>query len=133
MTLDYSKEDTDCCAVAVIDYEGLSTLNVPSTVEPSASVFEAFGVDTDLINQSSKVRPQKPDPGIDHGQPAPDIASGMSPTAVGERVIDAVRDNSFYIITHDDYRDIIAMRHDSILEALDEHARRYGSSSGRSV
>ncbi len=90
-------------------------------------------VDTDLINQSSKVRPEKLDPGIDHGQPAPDIATGMSPAAVGERVIDAVRDNSFYIITHDDYRDIIAMRHDGILEALDEHARRYGSSSGRSV
>ncbi len=90
-------------------------------------------VATDLINQSSRVRPDALDPGIDHGQPAPDIATGMLPAAVGERVIDAVRDNSFYIITHDDYRDIIAMRHDSILEALDEHARRYGSSSGRTV
>jgi hypothetical protein len=51
--------------------------------------------------------------------------------AVGERVIDAVRGGDFYIITHDDYRDIVAMRHDGILDALDAHASRYGSTSGR--
>ena len=90
-------------------------------------------VATDLINQSAKVRPDDLETGVDHGQPAPDIAAGLSPAAVGERVVDAVRDNSFYIITHDDYRDIIAMRHDGILEALDDHARRYGSSSGRTL
>jgi len=90
-------------------------------------------VATDLINQSAKVRPSELDPGIDHGQPAPDIAQGMLPGAVGERVMDAVKDNGFYIITHDDYRDVIAMRHDGILQALDEHVQRYGSSSGRAV
>ncbi len=35
LTLDYSKEDTDCCGLAVIQYEGLSTLNSPSTNTPS--------------------------------------------------------------------------------------------------
>ena len=90
-------------------------------------------VATDLINQSAKVRPEGLETGIDHGQPAPDIATGLSPADVGDRVVDAVRDNNFYIITHDDYRDIIAMRHDGILEALDDHARRYGSSSGRTL
>jgi hypothetical protein len=48
---------------------------------------------------------------------------------VGEQVLDAVREGTFYIITHDDYRDIIKMRHDGILEALDNHARRYGSTA----
>jgi NAD(P)-dependent dehydrogenase (short-subunit alcohol dehydrogenase family) len=90
-------------------------------------------VDTNLITQSSAMRPESLDPGIDHQQPAPDVASGISPLAVGEQVIDAVREGGFYIITHDDYRDIIQMRHDGILSALDAHAARYGSTSGRAV
>lgn len=90
-------------------------------------------VDTNLITQSSKVRPEALDPGIAHDQPAPDVAQGISPLVVGEQVIDAVKEGTFYIITHDDYRDIIAMRHDGILAALDEHTARYGSTSGRSV
>ena len=88
-------------------------------------------VDTNLISQSFAVRPQEFNSGIDHRQPAPDVASGISPLAVGEQVIDAVRESGFYIITHDDYRDIIAMRHAGILDALDAHAKRYGSTSGR--
>lgn len=88
-------------------------------------------VNTNLITQSFAVRPAEYDPGIDHQQPAPDVASGISPLDVGERVMDAVREGGFYIITHDDYRDVIAMRHDGILQALDDHAARYGSTSGR--
>jgi NAD(P)-dependent dehydrogenase (short-subunit alcohol dehydrogenase family) len=88
-------------------------------------------VDTNLITQSFAVRPARYDPGIDHQQPAPDVASGISPLVVGEQVLDAVREGGFYIITHDDYRDIIAMRHDGILAALDAHVARYGSTSGR--
>ena len=88
-------------------------------------------VNTNLITQSFAVRPPALDPGIDHQQPAPDVASGISPLAVGEQVIDAVREGGFYIITHDDYRDVIAMRHEGIMTALDNHARRYGSTSGR--
>ncbi|MAT93446.1 MAG: hypothetical protein CME59_12675 [Halioglobus sp.] len=90
-------------------------------------------VDTQLTTKSFEVRPQQLDPGIDHEQPAPDTASGIAPQDVGRRVIDAVREGEFYIITHDDYRDIIAMRHQGILDALDAHARRYGSTSGREV
>jgi NAD(P)-dependent dehydrogenase (short-subunit alcohol dehydrogenase family) len=85
-------------------------------------------VDTNLITQSFAL-----ESGIDHQQPAPDVASGISPLVVGEQVIDAVRDGSFYIITHDDYRDIITMRHDGIVTALDAHAKRYGSTSGRAM
>jgi len=35
VTLDYTKEDKECCALAVIDYDGLSPLNTPSTNDPS--------------------------------------------------------------------------------------------------
>ena len=81
-------------------------------------------VNTNLITQSFAVRPEDLNPGIDHRQPAPDVASGISPLAVGAQVLDAVREGSFYIITHDDYREIIAGRHDGILAPLDAHARR---------
>ena len=90
-------------------------------------------VNTNLITQSSKVRPDELNSGIDHKQVAPDVANGISPLSVGEQVIDAVREGGFYVITHDDYRDIIAMRHDGILAALDAHTQRYGSTSGRVV
>ena len=88
-------------------------------------------VNTNLISQSFRVRPEQLDSGIDHQQPAPDVASGIPPRLVGEHVIDAVREGGFYIITHDDYRDVIKMRHDGIIDALDLHAARYGSTSGR--
>ncbi|MEZ5571437.1 MAG: SDR family NAD(P)-dependent oxidoreductase [Halioglobus sp.] len=90
-------------------------------------------VNTNLITQSFAVRPQALNSGIDHNQPAPDVASGIAPQVVGEQVMDAVREGGFYVITHDDYRDIIAMRHDGILAALDAHTQRYGSTSGRKV
>jgi len=88
-------------------------------------------VNTNLITQSFAVRPDALDSGIDHQQPAPDVANGIAPETVGQQVMDAVREGSFYVITHDDYRDIIAMRHDGILAALDAHSERYGSTSGR--
>jgi iron complex outermembrane receptor protein len=42
-TADYTKEDTDCCALAVSDYDGLSTLNAPITNNPSAALSERLG------------------------------------------------------------------------------------------
>jgi NAD(P)-dependent dehydrogenase (short-subunit alcohol dehydrogenase family) len=88
-------------------------------------------VNTNLITQSFAVRPDDLNSGIDHNQPAPDVASGIAPAAVGEQVVDAVREGGFYVITHDDYRDIIAMRHQGIMDALDATAKRYGSTSGQ--
>ncbi len=90
-------------------------------------------VNTNLITQSFAVRPDELNSGIDHNQPAPDTASGIAPIKVGEQVVDAVREGGFYIITHDDYRDVIKMRHDGILDALDATAKRYGSTSGRDL
>jgi iron complex outermembrane receptor protein len=42
-SVDYSKEDTDCCGFAVIDYEGLSTLNAPLTNNPSENLQAILG------------------------------------------------------------------------------------------
>lgn len=87
-------------------------------------------VKTNLITQSFAVRPDALNSGIDHQQPAPDVANGIAPAMVGDQVMDAVREDGFYVITHDDYRDIIKMRHDGIIDALDASVARYGSTSG---
>ena len=42
-TADYAKEDTDCCALAVIQYEGLSSLNIPGTNTPSQQLQQQLG------------------------------------------------------------------------------------------
>ncbi len=44
LTVDYTREDTDCCALAVIDYAGFSTLNAPATNTPSREFQEFLGV-----------------------------------------------------------------------------------------
>ena len=44
LTLDYTKEDTDCCAIAVSEYDGLSTLNTPTTNNPSAALQQELGL-----------------------------------------------------------------------------------------
>jgi NADP-dependent 3-hydroxy acid dehydrogenase YdfG len=87
-------------------------------------------VKTNLITQSSAVRPDALNSGVDHQQPAPDVAKGIAPALVGDQVMDAVKEGGFYVITHDDYRDIIKMRHDGIIDALDASVTRYGSTSG---
>jgi iron complex outermembrane receptor protein len=43
LTLDYTREDTDCCALAVIDYNGFSPLNAPGTNTPSQAFAEQLG------------------------------------------------------------------------------------------
>lgn len=43
-TLDYTKEDTNCCALAVIDYNGLSTVNAPATNLRSAELSQQLGL-----------------------------------------------------------------------------------------
>ena len=53
LTMDYTKEDTDCCALAVIEYEGLSILNTPSTNSPTAELSEYLGVATKGPNKGN--------------------------------------------------------------------------------
>jgi iron complex outermembrane receptor protein len=70
VTLDYSKEDTDCCGVAVVDYEGFSVLNAPATNTPSQQLSDQLG-NNDLgvpilqfnsFEDSSGFSPPKADP-----------------------------------------------------------------------
>jgi len=44
LTLDYTKEDTDCCALGVISYDGLSVLNAPATNAASLALQEELGL-----------------------------------------------------------------------------------------
>jgi iron complex outermembrane receptor protein len=47
LTLDYHKEDTDCCALAVMDYDGFSNLGTPTTNSPSEAYQQELGVNED--------------------------------------------------------------------------------------
>ncbi|MEZ5568017.1 MAG: TonB-dependent receptor [Halioglobus sp.] len=70
VTVDYTREDTDCCAVAVLDYSGFSTLNAPTTNTPSQAFQDQLGRNAagDLIYQyssfedSSGFSPPRADP-----------------------------------------------------------------------
>ena len=69
-TLDYTEEDTDCCAFAVIDYTGLSTLNAPATNTPSAEWQAMLGLNENgkpilaytAFEDSEGFSPPAPDP-----------------------------------------------------------------------
>ncbi len=70
VSLDYTREDTDCCAFAVIDYDGLSTLNVPVTNNPSAQWQEMLGLNAlgqpimqyNAFEDTAGFKPPKADP-----------------------------------------------------------------------
>jgi hypothetical protein len=47
---------------------------------------------------------------------------GMTPDAVGERVVRAIRDDEFFVFTHEEPRAWIEARHRRILEAFDRVA-----------
>jgi len=75
------------------------------------------------IAESERNRPQwAPGPADD---PAADVlrdaihklvAGGIEPAVVADRVLDAVRTDTFYILTHDDSRSMVGTRMDDILE-----------------
>jgi hypothetical protein len=44
------------------------------------------------------------------------VNTGIPPEQVAERVLDAVRTNTFYILTHPELRGALATRFDDILE-----------------
>lgn len=57
------------------------------------------------------------------------IADGLTPLAVGERVLQAIQDDEFFVFTHSEPRPLIEERHRRIMQAFDriaeiEHARR---------
>lgn len=50
---------------------------------------------------------------------APAISGGIDPAIVGALVIDAIRNNRAYIVTHGEYRSVVSDRAERILAALD--------------
>jgi len=82
-------------------------------------------VNTNLITSSSALRPSNLSHDKAHKVAAPDVKSGLSPEEIGRRVLDAVLDDEFYIIPHSDFREILMMRHQGIIDALDRQVARY--------
>ena len=70
LTVDYSKEDTDCCAVAAIDYGGFSVLNAPGTNSPTQELADQLGdnamgmpiLEFNSFEDSSGFSPPRADP-----------------------------------------------------------------------
>jgi NAD(P)-dependent dehydrogenase (short-subunit alcohol dehydrogenase family) len=48
---------------------------------------------------------------------------GMNPDQVGQRVVEAIRDNEFFIFTHTGPRDWLEERHQKMMKAMDSAAR----------
>jgi NAD(P)-dependent dehydrogenase (short-subunit alcohol dehydrogenase family) len=86
------------------------------------------------IDESGRNRPERygpaqtPDPASPAGAMAARIAglvqSGLDPSEVAARVLDAIRDNKLYVFTHPQMRAEVAERFAAILAALDEAAAR---------
>jgi iron complex outermembrane receptor protein len=66
LTLDYSKEDTDCCAMSVISYDGLSILNSPLTNNPSAQRQQEYGQALPPDQSSGGLSPNYPGPRLQY-------------------------------------------------------------------
>ncbi len=81
-------------------------------------------VETNIL-ESERVRPESLRTGTQQTAASDGDEAGMHPDDVGRRVVDAVREEEFYIITHDDHREYMEMRFDGILAAMDRHAKRY--------
>jgi NADP-dependent 3-hydroxy acid dehydrogenase YdfG len=86
-------------------------------------------VKTDIIRRSEALRPHGADAEWQRDVPTPKVDEGIDPDEVGRRVLDAVREDELYVITHDDYRAVLEMRFDGILDAMDRHAARYKPST----
>jgi NAD(P)-dependent dehydrogenase (short-subunit alcohol dehydrogenase family) len=62
----------------------------------------------------------------DEAQPAPhrpEMEGGMDPAVVGARVLEAIRTNELYVLTHGGYEDRLAARADRVQEAAEAAAR----------
>lgn len=49
--------------------------------------------------------------------------TGLAPEVVGDLVVEGIRENRPYLITHGEYRDVVARRHDAIIAAFDAAAK----------
>jgi short-subunit dehydrogenase len=82
------------------------------------------------IHESGRARGEKyggvgdVDPGVaeTREQAAQSVLSGIDPDIVGNRVVEAVRDNELYIFTHPAMRPFVEARFQTILAAFDVSA-----------
>ena len=63
-------------------------------------------------------------------QTPPDIAAGLAPDEVGERVLDGIRAGQFFLITHPETRTWVTDRHARLMAAYD-FADRWEAEHGR--
>ena len=93
--------------------------------KPKVSVLCPGFVDTNIINAHRNRPKEFPDEVPPQGGVADAIyewlaeqlKQGLSPRAVGEQVLDAIRDERFYILTHPEYNPLIEQRMKDILSA----------------
>lgn len=80
LSFDYTDEDTNCCALASIEYDGLSILNAPTTHNPSAEWQGMLGLNAtgrpvlqyNTLEDGAGMAPPTPDPfGDDYWFDAP--------------------------------------------------------------
>ena len=78
------------------------------------------------IHESRRNRPAEygPDlaPGPAADAPPSPVLSGMPTGPVGERVVEAVKDNDLYVFTHPEFKAVTQARFDRILAAFDKSA-----------
>lgn len=75
-------------------------------------------VNTGLLNNTRKLGPAVP-LGSHSDEVAAAIKLAMAPSEVGERVVDGIRDNRFWLFTHADLQPTVAKRCEEILSAMD--------------
>jgi NAD(P)-dependent dehydrogenase (short-subunit alcohol dehydrogenase family) len=75
-------------------------------------------VHTPLRETSRRHRPSAAAEQQDGGAALPPRPSAMQPSAVGDAVVDAIRHNRLYVLTHADYREAVADRMGRILDGF---------------
>jgi NAD(P)-dependent dehydrogenase (short-subunit alcohol dehydrogenase family) len=82
------------------------------------SVLTPAGVATEGYRSSAELRGSLGGPNLYPDEPA-DLKAGLHPDQVGKRVLDGIRGNQFYLVTHPETRPWLEERHARIMAAYD--------------
>jgi NAD(P)-dependent dehydrogenase (short-subunit alcohol dehydrogenase family) len=82
------------------------------------SVLIPAGVASEFYENSAAHRGDLGGPNLFPTTP-PDTASGMSPAEVAARLLEGIREQRFYILTHSNTRTLLQHKHEQIMRALD--------------
>jgi short-subunit dehydrogenase len=94
------------------------------------SVLTPAAVATEIYVNSARLRGAIGGPNRFAQTPA-DIAAGLAPDDVGERVLDGIRAGQFFLITHPETRSWITDRHARLMAAYDFAERREAERKSR--